>query len=488
MAIRPPSLVYLQFAPGWDSTLFMPEHYRPFTSSLRSRLLILTFIFVMGVSVFVYLPSIATFRQDYIATRLENAQIAVLALEEAPNNMVSPALEQRLLNQSGVIAIIVRREDKSLVLGFDVMPAEVNGTYDLRNPSLGTLIMDAFDTLEAGGNRVVRIVGDPMLPGTRMLEITMDEMGLYRALANYSNNVLVLSVLISLFTGILVYLALHWMLVRPMRRVKDRIVAFRRKPEAVPKRSRESRRPDEIGLVERELGRMQDELRQNLNQKTHLAALGEAVAKINHDLRNILATAQLASDALQRVDHPGVQKVSRRLMTAVSRAVALCESTIRHGKAEDILPEKAWVPLKALVEDVGQSLGLMDNEEFAFEIKVDDGFKVYADTEQLHRVLLNLCRNAFEVQGNTGRIEVSAMEDAAHTVHIRIKDHGPGIPEHVRPSLFKAFSSARAGGTGLGLATARDIVLAHGGQIGLEETGADGTTFMVCLPGEEVEG
>ncbi|WP_155895814.1 HAMP domain-containing histidine kinase [Kordiimonas gwangyangensis] len=252
----------------------------------------------------VYLPSIATFRQDYIETRLENAQIAVLALEEAPGNMVSPALEQRLLSQSGVIAIIVRREDKSLVLGFDVMPDEVNATFDLRNPSLGMLIMDAFDTLENGGNRVIRVIGDPMLPGTRLLEVTMDEAGLYRALANYSNNVLVLAILTSLFTGILVYLALHWLLVRPMRRVKDRIVAFRRKPEAVPKRSRESRRPDEIGLIERELVRMQDEFRQNLKQKSHLAALGEAVAKINHDLRNILATAQLASDALQRVDHP----------------------------------------------------------------------------------------------------------------------------------------------------------------------------------------
>jgi signal transduction histidine kinase len=465
----------------------MPEHYRPITSSLRSRLLILTFLFVMVVSVVVYLPSIATFRQDYIETKLENAQIAVLALEEAPGNMVSPALEQRLLTQSGVIAIIVRREDKSLVLGFDVMPDEVNATFDLRNPSLGMLIMDAFDTLENGGNRVIRVIGDPMLPGTRLLEVTMDEAGLYRALANYSNNVLVLAILTSLFTGILVYLALHWLLVRPMRRVKDRIVAFRRKPEAVPKRSRESRRPDEIGLIERELVRMQDEFRQNLKQKSHLAALGEAVAKINHDLRNILATAQLASDALQRVDHPGVQKVSRRLVSAVSRAVALCESTIRHGKADDPLPQKRWEPFADIVRDVAMSLGLLDDDNFTFESKVDDKLKIYADPEQLHRVLLNLCRNAHEVQGPAGSIVVSATADADGTVHVRVRDGGPGIPEHVRPSLFKAFSSARAGGTGLGLATARDIVLAHGGQIGLEDTGPEGTTFAFCIPGEEAE-
>ena len=139
----------------------MPEHYKPLTSSLRSRLLILTFLFVMVISALIYPTSIAAFRQDYLETRLENAQIAALALEAAPGNMVSPELEQRLLTQSGVIAIIMRREDKSLLLGFDVMPEEVAATFDLRNPSLVMLIMDAFSTLEQGGNRAIRVLGDP---------------------------------------------------------------------------------------------------------------------------------------------------------------------------------------------------------------------------------------------------------------------------------------------------------------------------------------
>lgn len=463
----------------------MPEHYKPLTSSLRTRLLVLTILFVMVISALIYPTSIAAFRQDYLETRLENAQIAALALEAAPGNMVSPELEQRLLTQSGVIAIIMRRDDKSLLLGFDVMPEEVAATFDLRNPSLGTLIMDAFGTLEHGGNRSIRVLGDPMVPGTRMLEITLHESGLYEALGNYSNNVLVLSLITSLFTGILVYLALHWMLVRPMRRLKDRIVTFRRKPEAVQTPGRQNRRPDEIGLVERELVRMQDELRHNLKQKSNLAALGEAVAKINHDLRNILATAQLASDSLQRVDHPGVQKVTRRLVNSVSRAVALCESTIRHGKADDPLPEKKWLDLGALVAEVASSLGVEDDKAFTFRCDIGEGLKVFADEEQLHRVLLNLCRNAREVQGDDGEICISASRDPDGTVHIKVTDKGPGIPEAIRPTLFKAFQSSRAGGTGLGLATARDIILAHGGQIGLADTGAEGTTFMMCLPGEE---
>lgn len=466
----------------------MPEQYRPITSSLRSRLLILTFIFVMVISGFVYLPSIATFRQDFIQKRLENAQIAALALEERGDAPVSPMLEERLLNQSGVIALIMRNEDRSLLLGFNVMPEEVDEAYDLRNPSLGMLIFDAYATLDSGGRRVIRVIGRPMSPQTRWLEITMDEAELYSELTKYSNNVLVLAIIVSLFTGILVYLALHWMLVRPMRKIKDSIVAFRRQPEAVKKIRYSRNRSDEIGLVQRELTRMQDEVRQALKQKSNLAALGEAVAKINHDLRNVLTTAQLASDVLQNVDHPRVQKVSRRLMTAVSRAIALCEATIRHGKADEEPLEKMDVSLRDLVFDVGASLGLLEGGPFRFECSIAEDFNIYVDPEQMHRVFLNLCRNAGEAQGEQGLIEVTAMQDEVGTSHIRIRDAGPGIPEMVRPQLFKAFSSSsKAGGTGLGLATARDIVLAHGGQIGLESTGPEGTCFMICLPGHEDE-
>lgn len=463
----------------------MPEHYRPVTSSLRSRLLVLTFLFVMVVSVFVYLPSIATFRQDFLEKRLENAQIATIALEAAPGNSVSPEHELRLLRTSGVISVIMRLEEKSYLLGLDTMPEEVNAFYDMREPSLGALVAGAFETLEARGDRLIRVMGDPMVAGARHFEVTLDETELYEALTNYSNNILVLSSIISLFTGIMVYLTLHWLLVRPMRRVKNSIVAFRQQPEAARPATKNARRSDEIGIVERELGRMQDELRQSLKQKTRLASLGEAVAKINHDLRNILATAQLASDALQRAEDPHVQKVSNRLMSAVSRAIALCESTIRHGKAEDPIPVKKQISLREMLEDVGASLGLLDSIDFTFLLDFPEDMTICADSEQIHRVFLNLCRNAHEVQGGKGTITITATKDADDTAHVKITDKGPGIPEELRPSLFKAFMSARAGGTGLGLATARDIVLAHGGRIALMETGAEGTSFGICLPGEE---
>ncbi|GHF12418.1 ATPase [Kordiimonas sediminis] len=439
------------------------------------------------VEVVVYVPLIATFRQTYLEENLVAAQIAGLSLEEAPGNNVSPELEQELLETAGVISVVMRREDRSLMLGFDRMPDGVNAVYDLQQPALGMLIADAFATLNAKGERIIRVVGSPALSGTRYVEITLDEMDLYQSLKAYSNNILIISLVVSIFTGVLVYLSLHWLLVRPMRRVKESIVTFRRNPEGKNKARIDCKRRDEIGVVERELARMQQELRSNLQQKTKLAELGEAVSKINHDLRNILATAQLATGALERVEHPGVQKASTRLVNAVSRAISLCERTLRHGSVEDPEPEKEDIPLFGLVMDVIDSLGIPDEKHFTFQANIDEDLQIYADPQQLHRVLLNLIRNARDVQGEDGNIAVSAMADDTGTVHMEIADKGPGIPDSVRPNLFKPFmTSNRAGGTGLGLAIARDIVLAHGGQIGLKSSDETGTVFAICIPGRDM--
>lgn len=454
-------------------------------TSLRARLLLLTILFVSVIEAIIYFPAIATFRQNFLEERLTAAQIAGLALEEAPNSMVSPMLEVELLDTAGVISIVLLREDKSLILGLEQAPADSDMVYDLRRSSLMQTIMDSLETLDGRGDRISRVIGEPVAAGTRYVEIMIDESELYENMAAFSNNMLVISLIISVFTGLLVYLALHWMIVRPLRRIKGRIAQFRMAPEAWSPPSRRSRRRDEVGLIDRELTRMQDEIRQSLKQKSRLAELGEAVAKINHDLRNILATTTLASEALSRVDHPRVQKISGRLMNAVNRAVALCERTLKHGKADEPEPQPRKVMYRELVEEVLGTLGLIDGEKnIEIEIDIEPDLEMFVDPDQFHRVLMNLCRNAVEIQGLSGKLCVSAEVDADGTVHTRIRDWGPGIPDAVLPSLFKPFNSSGKGGTGLGLAISRDIVLAHGGKIGLERTGPDGTTIIVCMPAE----
>lgn len=460
----------------------MPNYDKPVITSLRSRLLLVTALVVLVMGLLVYLPAIASFRQNFLEERIIAAQIAALSTEETFQNRLSPQLEQELLRSAGVISVIVGRADLTLILGADVMPDEANANFDLRDASLGVLMLDALDTLSFEGQRIIRITSDGSTSGSRFVEITMDEEILYDALNNFSNNILIIDVIVSLVTGILVYVALHLMMVRPMYRIKRAIIAFSENPEKVDVRLGKSVRADEIGIVERELARMQTDLRHALRQKTRLAELGEAVSKINHDLRNILATTQLASDSLARSQDPKIRKTASRLISSISRAIALCERTLKHGKAEEPAPQPQEINLGKLMLDVRDTLGISDHTNFSFTLDFDTDMIIYADEGQMHRVFLNICRNAFQAQPANGRITVKAQAGKDDMVHIRLIDAGPGIAATLLPHLFKAFQSAGKGGTGLGLSIARDIILAHGGYIGLEKTGKDGTVFLICLP------
>src|SRR4029077_9312688 len=126
----------------------------------------------------------------------------------------------------------------------------------------------------------------------------------------------------------LVYLALHYLFVRPLRRITANMVAFRAQPENPASIIVPSGRGDEVGTAERELAAMQRDLATMLQQKNRLAALGLAGSKINHDLRNLLTTAQLFSDGLASLPDPRVQRFAPALMRALERAIAFAESTL----------------------------------------------------------------------------------------------------------------------------------------------------------------
>jgi len=111
----------------------------------------------------------------------------------------------------------------------------------------------------------------------------------------YSGDLLVMSLLISGFTAALANLALHYLFVRPMRRITGNMMAFRADPENADRVIIPSMRADEIWHGRARVGRHADELASMLHQKNRLAALGLAVSKINHDLRNLLSSAQLFS-------------------------------------------------------------------------------------------------------------------------------------------------------------------------------------------------
>ncbi len=451
----------------------------PWTRGLSARLLLLTIAFVMLAEVLIYLPSIARFRRDYLEVRLSNAHLAILALEATNAAAVGPLLTQRLLDHAEASAIAIRAPGQGTVMLMQDRVPNPDAIVDLRDESWYGQIGDSLRTLAIDEARTLRVIGEsPKAPGV-VVEVLMREAPLRRHMIGYSQRILALSIAISLITAGLVFAALQMMMVRPMRRLTDSMVAFRADPENPVTAIQPSKRTDEIGVATRNLAEMQSGLLSALRQKTHLAALGEAVGKINHDLRNILSTARLVSDRLTASADPYVRKTAPVLLDAIDKAVELCSRTLEFTREEQPALRRARFGLRDLVEEVIAGLAPAA-VGMRWVNDIDPSLQVVADRDQLYRVISNLARNAMEA--GAGRIAVGGARGEGR-IAIIVADDGPGIAPAARERLFKAFAaSTRRGGSGLGLAIAREIARAHGGDVVLQDTGPGGTRFRIDLP------
>ena len=461
---------------------------------LSGKLLLLTILFVMIVEVLIYVPLVANYRVNWLNDRLASAYTAALVLDAAPNGMVSDGLAKQILDSIGARAVAMKMGRQRRLLAVGDKPPPINNDYDMRNVMTFDSIVDAFMLMfdNGAGKKVMRVVG-PAPMGGDYIEIVMDEAPLRAGLLRYSVDLLLISLLISGLTAVLLYLSLHYMFVRPMRRITGNMTAFRADPENPARIIAASARMDEIGVAERELASMQSEIASMLHQKSRLAALGLAVSKINHDLRNLLGSAQLISDRLSSLPDPGVQRFAPKLMRALERAIAFCQSTLSYGRAQEPPPERKPILLGPLVAEVHETLGLGSDAQIRWIAAVERDLVVEADHDQLFRILLNLARNALQAlesraARDPGRdqIRITGRREGAVVV-IEVSDTGPGFSEKARAHLFEAFQgSTRAGGAGLGLAIAAELVRAHGGDIRLVE-GTIGATVRFTIPDRAVE-
>jgi signal transduction histidine kinase len=400
---------------------------------------------------------------------------------------------QEILDSLGAKTVAMKIGNQRRLLAVNDMPHAIHHDVDLRDPSMLRAVWDALDTLFlCSDDHIIRVVG-PAPMGGDFIEIVIEEGPLRRAMFRFSGNILILSLLISCITATLVYLALHYLFVRPLNRLTTNMVSFREDPENPTRIIRPSGSRDEIGIAEHELGAMQRDLASMLQQKSHLAALGLAVSKINHDLRNLLASAQLFSDRLVAVPDPNVQRFAPKLMRSLERAIAFCQSTLSYGQVKEPPPDRRPVVLDVLVEDVRETLGLAADSSVRWVGAVERGLRVDADPDQLFRVILNLSRNALQAlearaPNDPGRdqLRITGQREGAVVV-IEVSDTGPGVTEKARAHLFEAFQgSTRPGGSGLGLAIAAELVRAHGGEIRLVD-GTIGATFRIIIPDRAVD-
>ncbi len=455
---------------------------------LSTKLLILTIIFVMIAEILIFVPSIANFRNVWLQSHLDTAETASIVYLDATNAMLSAPAQAQLLQSTDSLSVVLREGGVSrLMASTRGVSREISAHIDLTNMSPWESVKGAISTILFGGDKLIRAFAD-MKDREGAIELVQRDMYLRNALLTYSRNVMLLSFAISLITAALVFLALYLIIVRPIKRISNNMTAFSSQPENSGLVFQPSDRQDEIGVAERKLASFQMDLQNTLRQKQHLADLGLAVSKINHDLRNILASAQLFSDRLSSLSDPTVQRFAPKLIRTIDRAVEYTKSVISYGRAMEKPPTRRVHHLHSIVSDVAEMLGVASNNDIVWINDIPKNLEVNADSEQLFRVIMNLCRNS--IQAMTTNCESSMVarlrleaERIDTTVCVRISDSGPGIPERIRQKMFQPFEgSAKPGGTGLGLAIAAELVKAHGGSIVLESSSSNGSVFVISLP------
>lgn len=447
--------------------------------------MILTIIFVMLAEVFIFVPSVARFREEYLLARLERAQIASLALL-ATDGMIDDALEAELLENAEVLNVVLRRDAvRQLILSSDEMPM-IARSYDMRDPAPWVLMRDALARMVNPDDEVIRVIGEPVREAGLLIEITMPTAPLRAALIDYGLRILALSAVISIFTAVLLFVAVRQLMVTPIKRLVASMTHYADAPGDAARIIRPEGRVHELRNAEEALSKLQTDLTGALKHRERLAQLGEAVAKISHDLRNMLSVATMLGDRLEASQDPAVQRIAPRLVASLDRAINLTEATLAFGRAEEPAPKLTRVVLRDLVADVVENEKLADERDaIQYACDIPAGLVLRADPEQLHRVLANLVRNARLAIAAThaeGVITVTGGETVDGWA-ITVSDTGPGLPKKALEHLFKPFhGGVRKGGTGLGLAICAELIKGHGGCLELVQTGPDGTMFRIFLP------
>ncbi|MEO1040139.1 MAG: HAMP domain-containing sensor histidine kinase [Pseudomonadota bacterium] len=451
---------------------------RAASGSLPGKLLALAVAFVLVAEVMIFIPSSASFRSGWLADRAEAAHLAAIAGEAG--ELSEDQVRELLV---GVDAVLVSRISDGMnerILGGAVQGPIVN--VDLSEMNLLQSIIETCHTFFAPEGRYIRIFAEPATRPGEIISVVVPEAPLRRELFAFSVRIFWLSIFISLVTGGLIYVSLLFILVRPMRRLAKAMTAFQADPADPQRTITVSKRSDEIGQAERALAAMQSDVRASFRQRERLATLGGAVAKINHDLRNVLTSAQLISDRLAMSSDTRVAAMGARLVRAVDRGVRLCQETLEYGRSSEHDPELVSAPLAPALDDAaGDAFASIGAAEWVND--VDDLVCVKADTDHLHRIFLNLFRNAVQAMeiSQTRRLSVSARTDGEFVV-VRVADTGPGLPDKAQEHLFEPFTgTTRVGGTGLGLSIARELARAMGGDVELAGTSEDGAVFEVRL-------
>lgn len=441
---------------------------------------------VMVTEIAIFVPSVARFRQDYLIERVRRAEIATLTVLASPDRMITEQLQTELMQRTEVLNIVLRSDGmRQMVLTSPDIPA-VLATYDLRDPPIAELIWDALQQILPGENGVIRIRAYAPADMGKDLEITLQSGPLRTEMQTYGLNILLLSLVIALIAAAMVLFAMRRFVVHPITNVIENVKHFSENPEDASRIIVPASKVSDIADAEYAVADMEREVHAALKARARLASLGEAVAKISHDLRNILATTQLMADRLESSEDPIVARTAPKLIGSLDRAIRLCQSTLTFGRAEEAAPETRIIDLAGLADEVAEGLGLLPGDgTVSCDLQIAADTVIEADPEQFYRILNNLARNAAEAirkSGRPGQVTI-ASDQVEGRMEIIVSDTGPGMPSKALEHLFKPFQgSTNREGTGLGLAIANELTRANGGELRLVTSTTTGTEFRISMP------
>ncbi len=461
---------------------------RLFSRNLSALLLLMTIGFVLLAELLLFIPSLASFRQEGLERRGRAAALVAESLtgSEAAFGMsreASDMLSMQFMAQTDAEFLATFQDGRTIVILGAPPPGQIAVVTDLRDGSQLSFMATAMEFF-ASGDAYLRLIAASPVEGHDRLEMLIPCAAIGAELRAYAGRIALLSVLIALFVGALIYFAMLRLIVSPVRKLAAEMTAFREAPEQARRGPAPAlTREDEIGQLQREFREMKQSLRAAFRQRERLAGLGLSVTKINHDLRNVLSTALLMADRLSLSDDPQLAEMGERLTRTVERGVGLTEEVLEYSSAREPEPQRERVSLRAVCDEVASDLST------AFpRVRVTRNIPavfVSADPEQLHRILSNLARNAAEamVHASTERPQIRfTAESVGETVIVTISDNGPGLPESVEDRLFLPFTRGeRDGSTGLGLSISKELAEGMGGSLELMETGPGGTSFILGL-------
>lgn len=227
------------------------------------------------------------------------------------------------------------------------------------------------------------------------------------------------------------------------------------------------------------------DLTEQLLRADRLAAMGELVAGVAHEVRNPLGTIRASIQLLEaeNADKNSIAELAPVVKQEIDRLDRVIKTLLDFGRPSK--PVLAEVDLGAIIDDVvGFTSRFARSSGVTIASQVDDKTpRVWADPERLKQVFINLIFNAVQAMPKGGRVDISvAPEDGF--VRLVFRDEGAGIPADTIPKIWDPFFTTRPDGTGLGLAVVHRIVDEHSGYIAVESEVGKGSTFTVRLPVE----